>query len=88
MNVSKKAPAASPKVTRRNACDAGIPIQCMQNVPIGPSAVAAAAALGFFMPANGLLARPCMAAGRFCRVLLVFFCETSEHIKNAETSYL
>jgi hypothetical protein len=83
MNVSKKAPAASPKVTRRNACDAGIPIQCMQNVSIGPSAVAAAAALGFFMPANGLLARPCMAAERTFRN----FCETSELIKNAETSF-
>lgn len=56
MNVSMKAPAASPKVTRRNACDAGIPIQCMQNESIGPPAVAGAACLeGLFMPANGLL---------------------------------
>jgi hypothetical protein len=60
----------------------------MQNVSIGPSAVAAAAALGFIMPANGLLARPCMAAGRFFRDRLVIFCDTSELIKNAETSYL
>ena len=72
MNVSKKAPAASPKVTRRNACDAGIPIQCMQNESIGPPAVADAACLEglIFMPANGLLLVLIgrLRGNKFCRI--------------------